>query len=318
MTDTVAFVSSPLYLEHDTGFGHPESPARLEAILAEIRTSGLGKELVRLDPSPATREDLLLVHDAGYVALARREIEAGRAELSTGDTNVCPRSYEIALLSAGGVIAAADAVCAGRVRSAFCAVRPPGHHATPSAGMGFCVFNNAAVAARHAQLAHGIGRVLIVDWDLHHGNGTQDAFYEDPSVFYFSIHEYGNYPAPLTGKGYPGETGAGGAVGTNMNCPLSPGSGDREALDAFQRRLLPAMKEFSPELVIISAGFDSRWGDPLGRLVITDEGFAAMTGIAKQIAWASAGGRIVSTLEGGYNLPGLAAGVAAHIRALMR
>ena len=316
MTDGVAFVSSPLYMEHDPGPGHPERPARLEAIRAGLCAAGLAERLIAIQPAPARKADLLLVHSGDYIDLARREIEAGRTALSTGDTDVCPRSYEVALLAAGGVLGAVDAVCAGDARSAFCAVRPPGHHACPSAGMGFCVFNNAALAARHAQAAHGLDRVLIVDWDLHHGNGTQEAFYEDPSVFYFSTHEYENYPMPLTGTGYRHETGAGAGRGANLNCPLSPGAGDKEVLDAFRRELLPAMKRFAPELVIISAGFDGRWGDPLGRLVITDEGFAAMTEVAMEIAAASAGGRVVSTLEGGYNLSGLAAAVGAHVGAL--
>ncbi len=317
MPDDVAFICSPQYLDHDTGAGHPERPQRLEAIWQALRAGGLGKRLIRVDPVPARRDDLLAVHTPAYVDLARREIQSGREMLSTGDTNVCPRSYEVALLAAGGVMAAVDAVCAGGARAALCAVRPPGHHATPSAGMGFCIFNNAAIAARRAQTAHGLKRVAIIDWDLHHGNGTQEAFYEDPTVFYFSTHEYQNYPMPLTGLGYADETGAGPGVGANLNCPLAPGSGDKEILDAFRRQLVPAMKSFRPELVIVSAGFDCRWGDPLGRLMISDEGFATMTEIVKDIAASSAGGRVVSTLEGGYELSGLAAGVTAHLRALL-
>ena len=317
MAGKVAFISSPRYLEHYTGLGHPERPQRLTAIWEELDSRGLKDKLLWLDPAPAAEDDLLLVHEPAYVELARREIASGRAMLSTGDTNVCPKSYEIALLAAGAGITAVDAVCTGRARAAFCAVRPPGHHAGPARGMGFCVFNNAAVAARHAQQAHDLERVLIADWDLHHGNGTQEIFYEDPSVFYFSAHQLGNYPMPLTGKGHPGETGAGKAEGTNLNCPLPPGAGDEEVLAAFAERLAPAMKDFRPQLVIVSAGFDGRRGDPLGLLDITDEGFAALTAVVMDIASASAGGRIVSFLEGGYDLRGLAAGVATHIEALL-
>ena len=202
MDNKVAFISSPEYLEHYTGLGHPESPQRLAAIWENLHDSGLWDQLVQIDPAPVDANDLLMVHKADYIELVRREIEQGRSMLSTGDTNVCRRSYEIALLAAGGAICAVDAVCAGEARSAFCAVRPPGHHAAPAGGMGFCIFNNAALAARHAQTACGIGRVLIADWDVHHGNGTQDIFYDDPTVFYFSTHQMGLYPMPLTGKGY--------------------------------------------------------------------------------------------------------------------
>ena len=313
----VGLVTARAYLEHDPGMGHPERAERLEAIWKGLDEAGLREKLIPIAPAPVSEADLLLVHEPSYVALAKREIESGRTMLSTGDTDVCPRSYEIALLSAGGVVAAVDAVCAGEVRSAFCAVRPPGHHAAPSAGMGFCIFNNAAVACRHAQKSCGVERVLIADWDLHHGNGTQEAFYADPSVFYFSTHEYGNYPMALTGLGLPGQRGQGPGVGTTLNCPLPGGAGDREILDAFRKLLVPAMKRFSPQLVIISAGFDCRAGDPLGRLAVTDAGFAALTEILMEIADASAGGRIVSTLEGGYDLAGLAAGVVAHVRTLL-
>ena len=313
----VGFVTSREYLLHELPEGHPESPSRLQAVCEALKAWGLWDELAQLPPRRATEDELLLVHTKGYVDLARREILAGRPVLSTGDTEVCPRSYDVALLAVGGVLSAVDAVCADQVRSAFCAVRPPGHHATPSAGMGFCVFNNIAVAARYARKKYGLKRVLIVDWDLHHGNGTQDAFYDDPSVFYFSTHELDQYPMPLTGKGHRGETGVGAAAGTNLNCPLRIGSGDEEFIGAFERELAPAAKGFQPELVLVSAGFDCRIGDPLGHLAVTDDGLAAATRAVMKIAEASAGGRIVSVLEGGYSLSGLASGAATHVAALM-
>jgi acetoin utilization deacetylase AcuC-like enzyme len=198
------------------------------------------------------------------------------------------------------------------VRNAFAAVRPPGHHATADAGMGFCVFNNVAIGARYAQRRHGLARVLIVDWDVHHGNGTQAIFYDDPSVFYFSIHQRPHYP----GTGRANQTGTGAGQGFTLNCPLAAGSGGREARAAFLDRLVPAMRDFRPELVLVSAGFDARVGDPLGGLVLTDDDFADLTGIAMDIAAEYAGGRLVAALEGGYNLPGLAAAAGAHVRRL--
>ncbi|HET6427071.1 MAG TPA: histone deacetylase [Phycisphaerae bacterium] len=313
----VAFLSGPEFLEHYTGLGHVESPQRLAAIWEALVEEGLKEKLLWLDPAPAREDDLLLVHEPDYVELVRREVAEGRAMLSTGDTNVSARSYEAALLAAGAGATAVKAVCEGSARAAFCAVRPPGHHATPTRGMGFCVFNNIAIAARIAQRDHGVGRVLIVDWDVHHGNGTQETFYDDPTVMYFSVHQDWAYPVPLTGMGFAHETGEGPAEGTNLNCPVPHRSGDEEVLAAVQKRLLPAAKAFAPELVLISAGFDARAGDPLGRLDVSDEGFARMTAAVMEIAAGSAGGRIVSMLEGGYSLRGLASATVAHVRTLM-
>jgi len=252
------------------------------------------------------------VHTDSYIQTARRDILSGRFGLSTGDTVVCGDSLDVALQAVGGLVAAVDAVTAGMVKTAFCAVRPPGHHATPSAGMGFCIFNNAAIAARYAQQHRGVGKVLIVDWDIHHGNGTQDTFYEDGSVFYCSTHQNGLYPMLMTGKGHASDTGSGPGAGTNLNVPLPRGSEDRDILAAFHDRIAPAAQKFKPELAIISAGFDSREGDPLGSFYVTDEAFAALTHLVMELA----DGRIVSTLEGGYDPAGLASAVAAHIQAM--
>jgi acetoin utilization deacetylase AcuC-like enzyme len=218
----------------------------------------------------------------------------------------------VALEAAGGVLNAVDMVAGGKVKNAFCAVRPPGHHATAVRGMGFCVFNNVAVAARYAQKKHGLARVLIADWDVHHGNGTQDIFYNDGSVFFFSTHQSPWYP----GTGAAGETGEGSGKGATMNCPFPAGSGRAEVLGVFRERLMPAMDSFRPELVVISAGFDSRAGDPLGQFRLTDEDFADLTRMLMDVADKHAGGRVVSVLEGGYSLTGLAAGVAAHVKTL--
>jgi acetoin utilization deacetylase AcuC-like enzyme len=313
----VAFVSGPEYLEHYAGLGHPESPERLAAIWERLADDGLWDRLEHVEPRPAEPGELELVHRPDYIELVRRETTAGRAMLSTGDASICPKSHEVALLAAGGCLAAVEAVCGGRARSAFCAVRPPGHHATPSAGMGFCLFNNAAVAARHAQRACGVERVLIVDWDVHHGNGTQAAFYDDPSVLYFSTHQRGHYPESLTGLGHPGQTGDGPAAGTTVNRPLPRHAGDAGMLEAFREGLLPAAADFAPELVIVSSGFDCMLGDPLGGLDLTESGLAELTRMVMAVSDESAGGRIVSILEGGYSLRTLAAAVATHIRTLM-
>jgi len=318
MDGGVAFISDPAYLEHYTGLGHPESPRRLAAIWEAVDRRGLKDRLLWPEPRPATVEELRRVHDADYVELVRREIAAGRSMLSTGDTNVGPKSYDAALLAAGAGLTAVELVCGGEARAAFCAIRPPGHHATASRGMGFCVFNNVAVAARHAQAACGVGRVLIVDWDLHHGNGTQEIFYDDGSVFYFSTHQVHHYPMPLTGLGHAEQTGTGAAAGRTMNCPLPGGAGDEELLAPVTDRLAPAAAAFAPDLVLVSAGFDAARADPLGRLDVTEAGFAALTRAVMDIAAATAGGRIVSMLEGGYDLTALAAGAAAHIEELLR
>ncbi len=311
-TGHAGLIYSPEYKKHLTGPGHPESLKRLDAVVDALGAKRLGIELLRLIPRRATREEVLLCHTAEYFDLVRRETASGAKRLSTGDTAVSLRSFDVALLAAGGALAAVDAVKAGTVKTAFCAVRPPGHHALPGRGMGFCVFNNVAIAARYAQKKHKVGNVLIVDWDVHHGNGTQDIFYEDPSVFYFSTHQWPLYP----GTGRRNETGSGAGAGTTLNCPLPAGSGSREILAAFRDRLVPAADRFKPELVIVSAGFDSRIGDPLGGFRLRDNDFAELTAIVKDIADRHADGRLVSVLEGGYNLDGLAKAAAAHVRAL--
>jgi acetoin utilization deacetylase AcuC-like enzyme len=300
-------------LRHDTGRGHPERPERFTAIMDALKRAGHLEKLTRLTPRKITGADLELVHQPDYLRSAEHDILSGASQLSTGDTSICEASWEVVMLAAGSALAAVDAVMEGKVANAFCAMRPPGHHATPDRGMGFCVVNNVALAARHAQRRHGIGRVLIVDWDVHHGNGTQDTFYEDGSVFFFSTHQWPLYP----GTGRVSETGAGEGKGKTMNCPLPAGSGRTEIFEAFEDGLLPAMEEFRPEFVCISAGFDSRMGDPLGDFRLTDEDFADLTRLVRGIADQYAKGRIVSVLEGGYNLTGLASAAAAHVGALM-
>lgn len=310
MTATV-LLADPIYREHLQGRQHPERPERFDAVMEGLRLAGLDR-LERVPARAATEDELALCHSREYLRRAKQDVESGQPYLSTGDTDITPNSWDVASRAAGGVLNAVDRVMSGAARNAFCAVRPPGHHATRQRGMGFCLFNNAALAARWAQSRHGAGRVLIVDWDVHHGNGTQDIFYEDGSVFFFSTHQWPLYP----GTGRADETGAGRGAGTTMNCPFPAGSGRTEILGAVEKSLMPAMRGYRPELVLISAGFDSRVGDLLGRFTLSDEDFADLTRRVMEMADASAGGRVVSLLEGGYHLAGLASAAAAHVGAL--
>ncbi|MEO8097701.1 MAG: histone deacetylase [Acidobacteriota bacterium] len=309
-----ALLADPIYKAHDTGPGHPEQPARYDAVFEAL--TALAPSLT---PSPtwipsrqATEDDLALVHTRPYIQLAHREILAGRRELSTGDTTISPGSLDAALAATGGVLNAIDAVVTGTARNAFCAVRPPGHHARPDQGMGFCIFNSVAVAARYAQRHHGLAKVMIVDWDVHHGNGTQDTFYDDGSVFFFSTHQWPWYP----GTGPASETGTGPGKGATLNRPFPAGSGKAQIVAAFKEDLRTAADAFHPDLVLISAGFDSRLGDPLGGFTLQDADFAELTKVMLGVAGEHANGRLVSVLEGGYNLSGLAAAAAAHVKAL--
>ena len=311
------FVYDSVFLNHDTGPGHVERPERLQAILARLQSRGILSELQAIQPQPATREMLERVHSERYVARAEHDILSGRPVLSTdpggSDTRIGTPSLAAARMAAGAVVAAVDAVMAGRVRNAFCCVRPPGHHATISAGMGFCIFNNVAVGVRHLQAKYNITRVLVMDWDVHHGNGTEDIFADDPTVFFASSHQWGIYP----GTGDAAVTGEGEGAGTTLNMPLPPGTPERQMIDLWTSRLVPAMESFRPEFVFISAGFDSHEDDLLGSLRMTDDGFRELTRLAMSIAANYAGGRLVSVLEGGYNLSALSGSVEAHVRELM-
>jgi acetoin utilization deacetylase AcuC-like enzyme len=308
-----AFVADPACKEHDPGYGHPENPKRFDAVHTALTQAGLVAKMMTLEPKSVSHDDLRLVHDRGYLRLAESEIASGATQLSTGDTNINPRSWDAALRAVGSGFAAVDAVLEGRAKNAFCLVRPPGHHAGVGRGMGFCVLNNVALAARYAQRRHGLGRILIADWDVHHGNGTQEVFYNDGSVFFFSTHQWPWYP----GTGRPHETGAGAGKNTTLNCPLPAMSGRTEIVGAFEEKLCGAMDTFKPELVLISAGFDSRVGDPLGHFLLTDDDFAELTVLLRKIADRHANGRIVYLLEGGYSLTGLASAATAHVAALI-
>jgi acetoin utilization deacetylase AcuC-like enzyme len=307
-----ALLLDALYKQHDPGPGHPEQPARYDAVMRAVEATQLLPQLHRVAIRAANEDEIALVHGREYIAKVQREIAAGALELSTGDTNVGPRSYDVAVRAVGGLLNAVDAVVAGEAANAFCAVRPPGHHARPNQGMGFCIFNNIAIAARYAQRKHGISKVLIADWDVHHGNGTQDTFYSDGSVFFMSTHQSPWYP----GTGSAAETGEGKGQGCTLNFPFPAGSGRAEIVGAFREALRRAADEFKPELVMISAGFDSRNGDPLGRFTLSDADFAELTKIMLEIAGKHSSGRLISVLEGGYSLSGLEAAAGAHVKAL--
>jgi acetoin utilization deacetylase AcuC-like enzyme len=304
-----ALVADPISKQHTTPPGHPERPARFDAAVAATK----GLQIEPLPPRKAVMDEILLCHGRRYFDVVKREVAGGFGDLSTGDTSICPASLDVALYAAGAVLTAVDAVFTRDAGNAFCIVRPPGHHATPDRGMGFCIFNNVAIGARYAQQRHGVNRVLIADWDVHHGNGTQDIFYADGSVLFFSTHQYPWYP----GTGSASETGEGAGKGATVNCPFPGGAGRREIVGAFRDRLVTAADAFKPDFVFISAGFDSRAGDPLGQFLLSDDDFADLTGIMLEIAMRHAGGRLVSVLEGGYNLRGLESAVRAHVAALV-
>jgi acetoin utilization deacetylase AcuC-like enzyme len=302
----------PAILRHEPSADHPENPKRIDSVLRAVRLLEPRGRLAIASPQPASDDHVLLVHSSEYLKKVRTEIAAGRRTLSTGDTEISPGSLGAALAAAGTVVSAVDAVMSDRTRRAFCAVRPPGHHASAERGMGFCVFNNVAIGARHAQRKHGVERVLIVDWDVHHGNGTQDIFWSDGSVMFFDTHQHPWYP----GTGAPTEIGEGKARGLILNNPFPAGSGRAQVLKVFRESLVPAAERFKPDLVMISAGFDSALGDPLGQFTLIDADFADLTDIVVTIARQFAGGRVVSVLEGGYNIATLPTLTFKHLERL--
>jgi acetoin utilization deacetylase AcuC-like enzyme len=305
------FVYHPDYLKHDPGAWHPERPERLTAIVNGIKDSSFWEKLVHLDPLPATTDQVEYIHNEDYVE-ALREFCARGGGLMDLDTGVSRDSFDVALLAVGGVIRAIDAVMCGEVHNGFCAVRPPGHHALPERGKGFCIFNNVAIGARYLQKEYNLGKILIVDWDIHHGDGTHYFFYDDPSIFYFSIHEYPFYPG--TGRAY--ETGSGKGVGYTLNMPVPFGTGVEEYMNAFQQKLKPAALDFKPDFVLISAGFDAHKDDPLSGIDLTSSDYGRFTDIVREIAAETCGSRIVSSLEGGYNLRALSESVLEHLKHL--
>jgi acetoin utilization deacetylase AcuC-like enzyme len=307
------FVYDDIFLKHEVIAGHPERPERLGAILDMLEKTSLRDELTWITPREASLEDIARIHEPHYADFVRQAIAQGEHLLDGGDTCIGQHSYQAALMAAGGVLEAVDAAVRGDVRNAFCAVRPPGHHASAARAMGFCIFNNVAIGARYAQAVHGLKKVLIVDWDVHHGNGTHDAFYEDDTVLYISTHQVPHYP----GTGASGQRGHGPGKGFTFNIPMRPGSGDDAFRLVYETLVVPTAEDFEPDLVMISAGFDAHEADPLSALELTSACYGELTRMVKEVADRHAGGRLVSVLEGGYNLDALATSVEAHLRALM-
>ena len=302
------YFTHPSFLSHDTGLGHPESALRLRAVEAVLKRPEFAA-LARQEAPPAAAAQILRIHTQAHLDQVLNSIpKQGSAHLDP-DTVVSPGSGEAALRAAGAVCAAVDALFAGQAANPFCGVRPPGHHAESGRSMGFCLFNNIAVAAEHARHRHGIQRVAIVDFDVHHGNGTQHAFDKNPQVLYASTHQHPWYP----GSGLASETG----VGNIFNAPLPAGSGSQEFRAAMERKILPAVDAFKPELVLVSAGFDAHKDDPLASLNLVEEDFAWATRELLQLAARHCGGRLVSALEGGYNLEALGESAGAHVRELL-
>jgi acetoin utilization deacetylase AcuC-like enzyme len=308
---TTGILTDKRFLDHRPGPYHPESHRRLEALYAMLEERGMADRFQQVPAQRAEREELLLVHAPEYVDLVAST--AGQEHCSLDpDTATSPGSYEAALLAAGGLNQAISGVISGELRNAFALVRPPGHHAEGHRAMGFCLFNNVAVGAKYAQRFHGLKRILIIDWDLHHGNGTQHTFEEDASVLYFSTHQYPYYP----GSGALEQVGRAEGAGFTVNVPLAPGQDDTVYVGIFEKILRPVALEFDPELILVSAGFDIHADDPLGGMHITPEGFAALTRSILDTADACCEGKVVLTLEGGYDLKGLTASVKAVLNEL--
>ena len=308
---TTAYTTDPRFALH-TDATHPEHAGRLDAIERALAAAELPDRLLHVAPRMPAAEDLLAVHSREH--LARLEATRGRpAGWLDPDTYVTPHSDEVARLAAGAVLALTDAVLGGEAGNGLAAVRPPGHHATPTRAMGFCLLNNVAIAARYAQRVHGIGRVAIVDYDVHHGNGVQETFYADPSVLYISTHQSPLYP----GTGAMFEAGAGAGQGTTVNVPLPPGVGDTGYRAAFDRVIAPALRRFAPDVLFASVGFDAHWADPLAQMALSLSGYDTLTRKLVDLAGELCAGRLIVVLEGGYHLPALAAGWANTVRALL-
>lgn len=309
---TTGFLYDKRYLDHDPGEGHPESRKRLEVSMAHLQKLPWFQDLKKLLPQTADESWIRAVHSKEYIQRARRACEEGYSYLDTPDVSISKNSYDIALLAAGGALELADQMMAGQIQNGFAMLRPPGHHAEKDFAMGFCLFNNAAVLARYLQKKHGLEKILILDWDVHHGNGTQHTFYEDPSVVYVSLHQYPFYPG--TGADY--EAGEGRGEGATLNCPMPAGSGDKLYETAFREKIIPKMESFKPDAILISAGFDAHQNDPLASMNLSTPFYGWMTERMMEVAEKYSKGRLISLLEGGYNLENLPKCIETHLAVL--
>jgi acetoin utilization deacetylase AcuC-like enzyme len=304
-------VKHPLYLEHKTEILHPENPYRLQSIYSMLDHEDFGGALVAIEPRFATLDEILLVHDPHYVDRVLDSAEKPRIRFDP-DTVTSPKTYKAAWLAAGGVMEAVRVVLEGEVRNAFALIRPPGHHALKDRAMGFCIFNNIAIGARYARIFHGLERILIVDWDLHHGNGIQSIFYDDPHALYFSVHRHPFFPW----TGAAEEVGEGEGEGYTVNVPLEPGASDADFGNIFRHLLMPIARQYQPEMIFVAAGFDIHRSDPLRSMNVTEAGFARMTHLLMELSAQTCGDRLVMALEGGYNSEALTDSVAMVLREL--
>ena len=309
------FLYDERYQQHETGKYHPEVPNRLVRIYQGIEAAGLLPKLIPLTASPADLKWIELVHDRPYIERFEKACQAGENRFDSPDNQMCSKTYEIALLAVGGILDAADKVMDGTLDNAFCAVRPPGHHAETNKAMGFCYFNNVAVAARYLQNQYRISRVGIIDFDVHHGNGTQHIFEGDSTVYYYSIHEHPSFAYPGTGREF--ENGKDFGFGFTKNTPVLPGQGDKEYMDLVQKDLVPAFREFNPEVILVSAGFDAHKDDEMSDINLSTDGFSWIMKTIMEMARQSAKGRIISVLEGGYCLRRLPELAANHVEILL-
>ena len=312
MSKKVGVVRGKIFLEHDTGYGHPECPERLVSIYGMLDQTGISKEVKEVELRKATKEEILLIHSEDHYE--RIESTKGRETYLDGDTPASPKSFEAALFAVGGLLELTEQVLADQLESGFALVRPPGHHAEKDQAMGFCLFNNIAIASAWAIKEKGLNRILIADFDVHHGNGTQHSFYDTDRVLYFSTHRYPFYP----GTGFYNEVGKGKGQGFSVNVPLPGGMGDSEYDSIYTKILMPIAREYQPELILVSAGFDSYYQDPLGGMEMTEQGFARLGSIFIQLANELCRGKLIFVLEGGYSVEGIAKCIQAIMMRMLK
>lgn len=306
------FLYDPGFLEHDTGPGHPECADRLKVTLEYLQGQPWFRQLQWIESIRAERAWLEWVHSSDYIDHVATSCRSGARYLDTPDVMICPVSYDIALLAAGGAVTLAKAVMEGRINNGFALLRPPGHHAERDQALGFCLFNNIAITARYLQRQYGLERILILDWDVHHGNGTQHTFEDDPAIFYISLHQSPFYP----GTGAASETGRGRGQGLTLNIPMRAGAGDKDYEQAFTDQIIPAVNRFQPEVILVSAGFDAHHDDPLAGICLSSDAYQWLTQRVMELADHHAGGRVISLLEGGYDLQALPVCIAKHLSTL--